>query len=560
MNVEAALAIADNLVFAKTDKHLSTLQVTIFRGAWSGQKYEQIAKNCYCSEAHAKMVGAVLWELLSEGLEEKITKKTFRAALERKANFLASTTSKTSLSTLQSTQIKSVGELVEVDRNHLPVVNREQSSHSSSWSALGLEKNFDCIAIEHDYLPDRLGKTKSISTVICDDTQQVKIDLEQKLNQALKAVAQAKTHEQFSSARQTVTLARESLSYPPLSAAESELPHDQVELASTFYIERPPIESRCYQTILKPGALIRIKAPRQMGKTSLMARILHQATLEGYKTVPLNFQLADSKIFQDLDLFLRWFCLNIGRRLQLPNQLADYWDEVLGSKISCTDYFENYLLAQLDQPLMLALDEVDKILQYPELADDFLGLLGAWHEEAKNSEAWKKLRLVVVHSTEAYLSLNINQSPFSAGLPIELPEFTPEQVQDLSYRHRLNWNQTQIEKLMAMVGGHPYLVRVALDHIARQEMTLEQLLQLAPTEAGPYSDHLRRHLLNLEQQPELAAALKTVMSATCPVRLESPQVFKLYGTGLVHLHGNEVVPSCELYRQYFLDRPKSRVE
>ncbi|NEP00003.1 MAG: molecular chaperone Tir [Symploca sp. SIO2E9] len=556
MNVEAALAIADNLVFAKTDKHLSTLQATIFRGAWSGQKYEQIAKKCYCSEAHAKMVGAVLWELLSEGLEEKITKKTFRAALERKGNFIASMTSKTSLSTVQSTQIQSIGELVEIDRNHLPVVSRVQSMCSSSWSTSGLEKNVDCVAIDHDNLPEWLGKNNSVSTAICDDNQQIKIDLERQLTQTLKPADQAQTREQLSSARQTDTLAKESLTYPPLLAVEPELPHDQVELASSFYIEHPPIESRCYQTIFKPGALIRIKAPRQMGKTSLMARILHQATLEGYQTVPLNFQLADSKIFQDLDLFLRWFCLNIGRGLQLPNQLADNWDEVLGSKISCTDYFANYLLAQLDQPLVLALDEVDRIFQYPELADDFFGLLGAWHEEAKNSETWKKLRLVVVHSTEAYLSLNINQSPFNVGLPIELPEFTPEQVQDLACRHGLNWNQTQVEKLMAMVGGHPYLVRVALYHIARQEMTLEQLLQLAPTEAGPYSDHLRRHLLNLEQQPELAAALKTVVSATCPVRLESLHVFKLYGTGLVHLHENEVVPSCELYRQYFLDRPK----
>jgi len=35
-------------------------------------------------------------------------------------------------------------------------------------------------------------------------------------------------------------------------------------------------------------------------------------------------------------------------------------------------------------------------------------------------------------------------------------------------------------KLMVMVGGHPYLVRVALYQIARAEITLEHLLQIAP--------------------------------------------------------------------------------
>ena len=241
----------------------------------------------------------------------------------------------------------------------------------------------------------------------------------------------------------------------------------------------------------------------------------------------------------------------MGAGLQLPLQVADYWDDIFGSKTSCNAYFENYLLAQLAQPLVLALDEVDYVFSYPVLADDFFALLRSWHEEAKNSEVWKKLRLVLVHSTEVYIPLNINQSPFNVGLPVELPEFTPEQVRELAHRHGLNWDAAEVEQLMAMVGGHPYLVRIALYHLARQEMTLSELLHKAPTEAGPLSNHLRRHLRNLEQQSELAAALKMVIEATAPVRLESLEVFKLHSMGLVHLEGNEVTPRCELYRQYF---------
>jgi hypothetical protein len=83
MTPEEALLIADALVFAKTYKHLSTLQVAIFRGAWFNLKYDHIAKRCHCSEIHIKMSGSGLWDLLSQALEEKVTKKTFRAALER---------------------------------------------------------------------------------------------------------------------------------------------------------------------------------------------------------------------------------------------------------------------------------------------------------------------------------------------------------------------------------------------------------------------------------------------------------------------------------------------
>ena len=58
-----------------------------------------------------------------------------------------------------------------------------------------------------------------------------------------------------------------------LKTSALELPRGQVPLNSPFYIERPPTELICFEEILQPGALIRIKAPRQMGKTSLMARI-----------------------------------------------------------------------------------------------------------------------------------------------------------------------------------------------------------------------------------------------------------------------------------------------
>ncbi|WP_442944795.1 AAA-like domain-containing protein [Nostoc sp.] len=341
---------------------------------------------------------------------------------------------------------------------------------------------------------------------------------------------------------------------PPLPVAEPELPEGQVDLASAFYIERSPIESRCYEAILKPGSLIRIKAPRQMGKTSLMARILHQASQQNYLTVPLSFQLADGKVFADLDKFLQWFCASVGRRLKLPNKLADYWDVIFGSKDNCTAYFEEYLLLEIKQPLVLGLDEVDRIFQHPEIAADFFGLLRAWHEDAKNRDIWKKLRLVVVHSTEVYIPININQSPFNVGLPIELPEFKAQQVLDLARRHGLNWSFTQVEQLMAMVGGHPYLVRVALYHIARQDTTLNLLLQTAPTESGPYSDHLPRHLWNLEQHPELAAAIKKVVANNSPVRLDSIQCFKLLSMGLLQQQGNDVTPRCDLYRQYFRDR------
>jgi len=344
----------------------------------------------------------------------------------------------------------------------------------------------------------------------------------------------------------------------PIPEAAPELSRGSVPLASAFYIERPPIESDCYQEILQPGALIRIKAPQQMGKTWLMEKLLEQVALQGYRTVSLSLKLADSRIhFTNLDKFLRWLCTNASRQLGLLSHLDDYWDEEgLGSKVSCTTYVEEYLLGQADTPLVLCLDDVDLVFPYPEIYEDFFALLRSWHEKAKSRKnLWTRLRLVVIHSTEVYIRLNLDQSPFNVGVPIELLEFSQQQVQDLAQQHGLDWDAAQVKQLMKMVEGYPYLVQQALTHIkTHQNTTLDELLATAATESGIYGNHLRHRLLNLQQHPELTLALKEVVTATGSVRLEPIQAYKLHSLGLVKLQGNEVIPRCSLYRQYFCDR------
>jgi hypothetical protein len=341
---------------------------------------------------------------------------------------------------------------------------------------------------------------------------------------------------------------------PVVTPVQLDEPEGQMPLDSQFYIERPPNEVRCYETIVKPGALIRIKAPRQMGKSSLMLRILHRASEQGHRSTFLSLQSAGGEVFSSLDRFLYWFCSRVTRKLNLPDRLADYWQGALGSNDKCTDYFELYLLPELNCPLTLCLDEVDEVFKHPAIASDFFGLLRAWHEESKFNSVWRNLRLVITHSKEVYIPLNINQSPFNVGVPIDLPPLTQVQVADLVRRHGLNWTEDEVGRLMAMVGGHPYLVRVALYHIARKEMTLERLLEVAPTEEWAYGEHLRRHLLNLEETKGLVAAVQQVVTTNQPVRLKTEESFKLLSMGLVRFQGNDVVPLCDLYRRYFRER------
>ncbi|MBR8831887.1 MAG: hypothetical protein N5P05_002130 [Chroococcopsis gigantea SAG 12.99] len=329
-------------------------------------------------------------------------------------------------------------------------------------------------------------------------------------------------------------------------------------LNNKLYIERPPVETECYEEITKFGSLLRIKAPEKMGKTYLVNQLISQNQIFGFQTVYINLQTAETSILSSLDKFLRWFSANVSRELKLKPLLDDYWDEELyGSLMSCKTYFQSYILEQISTPLILALDNVDKIFEHPEIAQDFLQMLRVWHEEANNLELWKQLRLVIAYSTEAYIKLDINQSPFNVGKEIKLPFFTLEQIKQLALYRGLSMNETAenfLVNLTELVGGHPYLINLAIEEYGRENSDPDKILAQAPTQGGIYSAHLLRHWRNLQQQPSLMAAMKDVMEAEGGVKLDPTLGHKLEGMGLITIEGDAATVTLELYRRYFCDR------
>ena len=248
---------------------------------------------------------------------------------------------------------------------------------------------------------------------------------------------------------------------------------------------------------------------------------------------------------------MRWLCANISYQLKLESRLDDYWNEDIGAKISCTIYLQEYLLEEIEEPLVLAIDEVNRIFEHPEVAKDVLPLFRSWYEEAKRFPIWRKLRLIVVHSTEIYVPLQLKQSPFNVGLPIQLDSFSIEEVRKLAKCYGVKWAEAEFRQLMELVGGHPALVSIAFYYLVRGEITLNELLETASSTTGIYNYHLQRHWVKLEENPDLLLALNTLIESKEPVSLEPIIEYKLSSMGLIKQIGNKAVPICELYRQFF---------
>ncbi|RAM51814.1 MAG: hypothetical protein C6Y22_09810 [Hapalosiphonaceae cyanobacterium JJU2] len=329
-------------------------------------------------------------------------------------------------------------------------------------------------------------------------------------------------------------------------------PDGPVPLDSPLYIERPPIEKLAYQEITQPGCVIRIRSPRDMGKSSLVLRLLAFAQKQRYHTVKLDCHQIDSLCMIDLNHFFRFFCWRVAKELGIAPDIDAYWDEEMGRKISCSLYFKNYLLKQIKRPVLLVLEQADRFFEHAELAQEFFTLLRSWQEEGRRDPIWQKLRLVVVYSTEVYVSLDINHSPFNIGLPLDLPEFTEDQVKELARRHGLDWSYGyEVKRLMSLIGGHPALVRISLYNICSQKITLEQLIQEAIANGGIYRTHLWRHWATLQEQPSLIDTYTKILAGRPSTFVDPVEIHKLDNLGMISYEGDRIKPCCELYRAYF---------
>src|SRR5262249_10263665 len=142
----------------------------------------------------------------------------------------------------------------------------------------------------------------------------------------------------------------------------------------------------------------------------------------------------------------------------------------------------------------VALDEVHAIVPRPWSADVFGGLRSFCEDF---SEPWPRLRIIVGMSTAPALGAHdVNQSPFgNVSSQIRLTDLTEANVQRLAALHRLALAARDRAELERLVGGHPFLVRLAMYHAAKRSRALVDVLQRDHDVFEPFLDSLRSRLM-----------------------------------------------------------------
>jgi hypothetical protein len=197
-----------------------------------------------------------------------------------------------------------------------------------------------------------------------------------------------------------------------------------------------------------------------------------------------------------------------------------------------THFFEGEILSRIPAGgrLVLAIDHADMVCDQvsadSKLPDAFFGLLRVWMERSRTSLLWPRLRLLLAIATSpAYLTRNINQSPFNICLPVEVGDLDDPQILLLLERYGMPTQPALLTALRERVGGHPYLIRLALYRSALSRQPLLDLLR-QETIFDDYLLHLRRHLGRIGLLDRLIALQR---EPSAPLSIEEFQLLQRLG-------------------------------
>jgi DNA-binding SARP family transcriptional activator len=324
-----------------------------------------------------------------------------------------------------------------------------------------------------------------------------------------------------------------------------------VPLDSPFYVVRPA-DADFHAAIARKDSIVLVKGARQMGKTSLLARGLHQARSAGSRVLLTDFQLLNAAHLESADALLRGLAEWIAAQLDLDVGPEEVWNPRRGPSINFQQYFRRQVLDTIGAPIVWGLDEVDRLFTC-DFGSEIFGMFRSWHNARSLDPTgpWAGLTLAMAYATEAHLFItDVNQSPFNVGTRLTLDDFSAAQVADLNERYGRPLREAdELERYYALVGGHPYLVRRGLHEMVTHGLGLAGLAEQADGAEGIFGDHLRRMLVLLVKDPTLCDAVRDVIRGQpCP----TPESFyRLRGAGvLVGDSARSTRPRCRLYAAY----------
>lgn len=287
---------------------------------------------------------------------------------------------------------------------------------------------------------------------------------------------------------------------------------------------------------LKQGEFCYVLNSRQMGKSSLMVRMVHHLQRVGVCCAPIDLTRIGSEDVTP-EQWYKGFAFELGRRFGLRRKvnLKTWWQE--RSDISLVqrlgEFIEEVLLVEAGikegespKQLVIFIDEIDSVLGLNFSVKDFFKLIRFCYNQRSLNPEYRRLTFAFFGvATPANLVTDSQTTPFNIGQPIQLEGFKEHEAQPLLHglSKKVSNPQTVLKEVLFWTNGQPFLTQklCRLIRTVNAEIPTNQ-------EAEWIGDLVQTAIINNWESQDDPEHLKTIRDRLLRGKYHSEQLLELY--------------------------------
>ena len=331
---------------------------------------------------------------------------------------------------------------------------------------------------------------------------------------------------------------------------------------------------------LKRGEFCYILNPRQMGKSSLMVRMIHHLRHEGFSCGAIDLtrigseNVTPDQWYKGLTVEL-WRSFGLLRKVNLKTWWQEQGDISPVQRLS--QFIEEVLLVEVAQEndtipknLIIFIDEIDSFLSLKFPVNDFFALIRSCYNQRSINPEYRRLTFALFGvATPGDLITDHQRTPFNIGQTIQLSGFKEHEAQPLlqGLTEKVSNPQTVLKEVLAWTNGQPFLTQKLCRFIRnssspiptnREAEWIENLVQRSVIQNWELQDEpehfrtIRDRLLKSKQSVRLLELYRQILHQGEIIAVDSSEERELLLSGLVVKHQGNLRLQNRIYESIFV--------
>ncbi len=316
---------------------------------------------------------------------------------------------------------------------------------------------------------------------------------------------------------------------------------------------------------LLAGEFCYVLNSRQMGKSSLRVRVMHQ--LQAHNIACAVVDLTTIGIEQvTVEQWYASLIASLVNSFNLNLTLSAWWrDRTLLSPVQrWSEFIEQILLVEISQSIVIFIDEIDSVLSLKFPIEDFFAAIRACYNQRAEKSAYNRLTFVMLGvANPADLMQDKRRTPFNIGQAIDLRGFNLAQAQPLEnsiitnsvLKAVLNWTGGQpflTQKLCKLVLNSPLVINKGEEELAIEKIVKSHLLENWESQDDPtHFKTIRDRILKSSKSGQMLGLYQQILLSHDVIADDSPEQMKLRLSGLVVEHQRNNKSVIKVYNRIY---------